>query len=345
MQIVTRNTPILRLLLGAACFVIIAAGMKAASSVVNLVLLAVLVAQSLSPVLFWLMNRGFSRSFSILATILAVIVGGVVLVFLLANSLSQLSARMPAYEAHIAGTQENISNFLREHDLSTTQVLSLRTMEPRQAARFTGKLVGRASQAMGNGFIMLLIVIFMLIEMAAARERRARQVVESTGAMDRTLDYLRGVGKFIAITGWIGLLTAIANFIFMLILGIDFALIWAVLSFLLNFIPAFGFLLSVIPPVLLGFLESGWPTALGVFVGFLVINTIADNVIKPRFVQQSLNIPPIALIISVVFWLWVLGPPGAILAVPLTMTIRRISQELASTDRPAAADSSSSSLQ
>jgi predicted PurR-regulated permease PerM len=316
--------------------VIIAAGMKAASSVVNLVLLAVLVAQSLSPVLFWLMDRGFSRSFSVLATILAVIVGGVVLVFLLANSLSQLNARMPAYEEHIAGAQENFTNFLREHDLSTTQVLSLRTMEPRQAARFTGKLVGRAGQAMGNGFVMLLIVVFTLIEMAAARERRARHAVDSPGAMDKTLDYVRGVGKFIAITGWIGLLTAVANFILMLILGIDFALIWAVLSFFLNFIPALGFLISVIPPVLLGFLESGWPTALGVFVGFLVINTIADNVIKPRFVQQTLNIPPIVLIISLVFWLWVLGPPGAILAVPLTMTIRRISQELVSGEGPAA---------
>ncbi|HEX8829561.1 MAG TPA: AI-2E family transporter, partial [Longimicrobium sp.] len=100
------------------------------------------------------------------------------------------------------------------------------------------------------------------------------------------------------------------------------ALLWGVLSFLLSFVPNIGFTLSVIPPLLLALLEGGWVRALIVFAGYQVINTVIDNIIGPRFVGRQMQISALLSFLSVIFWTWVLGPTGAILAVPLTVLVR-----------------------
>ncbi len=82
--------------------------------------------------------------------------------------------------------------------------------------------------------------------------------------------------------------------------------------------------MAVIPPVVLGFLESGWEVALAVLVLFSINNFAWDNILKPRFMERSLHIPFLVTTLSVVFWSWVLGSVGTILAVPLTMVVRNL---------------------
>ena len=103
------------------------------------------------------------------------------------------------------------------------------------------------------------------------------------------------------------------NFVVLILLGIDYATLWAVLSFLLSFVPNIGFALSMIPPMLLGLLEHGWVTALIVFVAYELVNTVIDNVIGPRFIGRQAKISPLLSFLSVLFWAWLLGPIGAIL--------------------------------
>jgi predicted PurR-regulated permease PerM len=135
------------------------------------------------------------------------------------------------------------------------------------------------------------------------------------------------------------LITAKANFlsasgdtILLLIIGVDFAFLWGVLSFFLGFIPSIGFLLSLIPPMILAFLEFGWQAALAVLLGYWIINGIADNVIKPKFVGVGLNLSPMVVFLALVIWGWPLGLMGALLSIPLTMIVyRSILQPLDST--------------
>jgi AI-2 transport protein TqsA len=103
---------------------------------------------------------------------------------------------------------------------------------------------------------------------------------------------------------------------------VDYALLWGVLSFLLSFVPNIGFTLSLIPPTLLALVEKGWPSALIVLVAYQVINNVIDNVIGPKFVGREMKISALLSFLSVIFWAWVLGATGAILAVPLTVLIR-----------------------
>jgi len=110
----------------------------------------------------------------------------------------------------------------------------------------------------------------------------------------------------------------------LLVLGVDLAPLWGVMFFLLSFIPGVGFLLAVIPPVLLALLEHDGLRALFVFVGCLLVDNIVDKAIKPRYMQEGLDLSILVIILSILFWSWVLGPTGAILSVPLTMMVKKL---------------------
>ena len=96
----------------------------------------------------------------------------------------------------------------------------------------------------------------------------------------------------------------------MLAVGTDLALVWAVLAFIMNFVPNVGIILSVVPPAILTLLELGWQRALVVLAGFLVLNFVVDNLVKPRFMQSGLDVPPLVGLLSLVIWAYLLGPTG-----------------------------------
>jgi len=103
---------------------------------------------------------------------------------------------------------------------------------------------------------------------------------------------------------------------------IPFALLWGVLAAILSFIPSIGFIFSVIPPMILAFAQYGWEAALIVLLGYWIINGTVDNIIKPRFIGEGLNLSILVIFISVILWGWVLGPIGGLLSVPITLMFK-----------------------
>jgi predicted PurR-regulated permease PerM len=159
----------------------------------------------------------------------------------------------------------------------------------------------------------------MLIEMPF--RRKGDQPADSLN--ERLDDVAISVRRFVGLTGMIGAVQAALNLIAMLLLGTDFPVVWAVLFFLLNFVP-FGFLVGLIPPLLVTLLESG-PTQAGILLGVLfVLNLIADNVVKPKIMGEGLGLSPAIIVVSLMVWAYILGAMGAILAVPLTIAISRM---------------------
>ncbi|MEE9118243.1 MAG: AI-2E family transporter, partial [Calditrichia bacterium] len=128
------------------------------------------------------------------------------------------------------------------------------------------------------------------------------------------------IRKYVSISAFTGLLTAIGNFILLLILGVDFPFLWAFLSLLFSFIPNIGFVLSVIPPAFLALAESGVTEAIIIVIGFVIINAIVENIIKPKFMGEELNLSLFVIFLSLIVWTWILGAMGAILAIPLTIS-------------------------
>jgi predicted PurR-regulated permease PerM len=115
--------------------------------------------------------------------------------------------------------------------------------------------------------------------------------------------------------------TALCIWVWLWILGIDFAVLWAVLAFLLNFIPFAGAILMMIPAVLTALVQTDLLTTLLVALGYVVVNTVIGSVLETRMMGRGLGISTLAVLLSLLFWGWVLGTVGVFLAVPLTMSL------------------------
>jgi predicted PurR-regulated permease PerM len=111
--------------------------------------------------------------------------------------------------------------------------------------------------------------------------------------------------------------TGAGVFIMLIIFGVDYALLWSVLAFFLSFIPYIGLLVAMIPAILLGTAESGVMTGVLLAIGYLIINQVIEQVIEPRVVGKEMTLSPTLTLFSVIFWTWVLGGMGAMLAGPL----------------------------
>ena len=217
--------------------------------------------------------------------------------------------------------------FSPSRNINISGLLTMKEFDPKQLVGLASNLLGTVLQGMSKGLFVVIIMVFVLIELAALQFHNFRGKTASTGFQNRVNQTVEDVGKYISITGWNGLINAMANYLWLLVLGVDFALTWAVISFFFNFIPNIGIVMAIIPPAAIALLEYGWVRALLVIAGYVILNFIAENVIKPRTMKARLDISPLLTILSVIFWSWVLGPPGTILAVPLTITLQKLVKE------------------
>jgi predicted PurR-regulated permease PerM len=121
---------------------------------------------------------------------------------------------------------------------------------------------------------------------------------------------------------WISLLTGLLAGLLCAAVGVDFPVLWGVLAFFLNYVPNIGSILAAIPPTLLALLRLGSGSVLAIVVGFVLINNVLGNIVEPRVMGRGLGLSPFAVLLSLVFWGWVLGPVGMLLSIPLTMAVK-----------------------
>jgi predicted PurR-regulated permease PerM len=296
--------------------VIMLAGLHAAATIVNLTLLSALVAATISPLPFFLSQRGMNRALAVILTAAVVLVGGIVLIVVLGKSLGSLSQNLPQYQSALTDIVDRFSDRLSARGIDPEQAL-----KP-DVARIMGVVrgvVGAAIGLLGYGLFAVVLIVLMLLEMPFTRPGDA-----AVGSLSHRLDEsMRLVRRFVGLNGLLGGAVAIGNFAIMLLLGTDSPAVWAVLSFLFAFVP-FGFLFSVIPPVVLTMLEQGAGQAGLLFVLFFALNFIGDNVLKPKVMGGGLGLSPLVIVLSLLLWGFVLGAVGALLAVPLTLTLRQL---------------------
>jgi predicted PurR-regulated permease PerM len=313
---INRDSPLLRAVLLGAGLVIIAAGLKATSTVANLILLSMLLATTLYPMPILLARYGMGRGTAIAVTAMLAILGGTALVVVLANSVSRLSENLPTYQNALSGLVEGISQRLAARGIMLDEALK---PDPAKIMGRVGGLLGAALGLVGYGLLAIVLVVLFLIEIPIIQVGG-----EGPGSVRHRLDQaMRMVRRFVGLNGMIGAVIAVIDLGIMAMLGTDGAVLWAVICFLFAFVP-FGFMLSMIPPFILTLLEHGVGRALLLFGLFFVVNFIGDNVIKPKIMGEGLGLSPLLIVISLLVWGAVLGPMGALLAIPLTIALKEI---------------------
>lgn len=311
--------PIIQYLVGAAAIVVIIAGLKFGAGPINQILLAFLLTMCIMPLPDWLIKKGVPKSLSIVISLVVILVGGFGITTMLASSISSIVESIPVYQERLTDLYNDLQEFAAANNLNISDLIHKANVSPDKIIALSGKLLSGLTGVISSSFIIAMLIAFMIIELISYN------VDLKKGKRNEAshLQWLTGMGgdlrKYVSITSLTGVITAVMNFIFLLIMGVDFPFLWAFLSFLMNFIPNIGFIISVIPPALIALLMLGGWQAVVVFIGFWLINAIVENVIRPIFMKESLNISLVTTFLSLLIWGWILGMTGAVLGVPLTM--------------------------
>jgi predicted PurR-regulated permease PerM len=308
-------------LVGGACVVLIVSGMRAASGILNPMLMAGFLALLLQPLTVKLRRWGVAGGLAVTFVVISVVLSGLLLVAFVAVSLRQVAQELPEYREQLNGVVTSLTAWLASHGIDAFEYLQRAAQGP-QVGRWLLNTSGSLAAALSNLVLTLFIFAFMLGGMWELERRASTRSRDHSPLAARFLAFSDTIRGYMGVRALLGLIAAVLNYVLLAILGVDYALLWAVLSFLLSFVPNIGFTLALIPPTLLALVEGGWQEALIVFVGYQLINNVLDNVIGPRFVGREMKISALLSFLSVIFWAWVLGATGAILAVPLTVLIR-----------------------
>jgi AI-2 transport protein TqsA len=305
-----------RLLIGTAAFVIIAAGVREAAPLLNSILLAVLLVVAVVPAFEALRRRGVSKGLAAALTTLLLAIVVLALLGFIGVAGTRLVQVLPTYQDRAEVLRQGLQNWMIARGIEPERVLSLELVDPRRVLSLASGFLSQVGKLLSQTLLLLLIVAFILAE----RQLHGR-ALQPGGVPEMVA---RDVRQYLVITAGTGLGFAVLVYVLMRVVGTDLALVWAVLAFIMNFVPNVGIILSLIPPVILSLLEHGWQRAVVILAGYVVLNFIVDNLIKPRFMQRGLDVPPLLGLLSLVVWSYLLGAPGALLAIPLTIAVRRL---------------------
>lgn len=195
------------------------------------------------------------------------------------------------------------------------------------SANVIGVVSAISSSVLGAGsafFFILAYVIFMAAD--AGRYARAEGVLGERirPVMERIRLYCRGVRRYFVVNASFGVVVAIVDGVALWLLDVPVPVVWAILSFVTNFIPNIGFVLGMVPPAILALVVNDWVTALIVVVVYIVANVTLQVMVQPKFVSDAVGLSLTLSFFSVVFWTFVIGPLGAILSIPLTLLVRSL---------------------
>lgn len=317
--------------------VLVVAGLKAGEAFFLPVLLAFFVATVSLPITHGLTKRGVPRSLAVVATVMfdfsfiaAIAVLGVTLVGDLqqkwdARYAGQVSQQVRESSESLALQLEKwgVEDAKEKIQLAMENNLAnLQNIRFEKIWDFSTGLLGHVVGFFGTALVILILTVFMLSE-ARMFGRRLEAISQARGPnIERILSATRDIQRYLAIKTGVSLLTGLLAGVLCWAAGLDFYVLWGILAFALNYIPVVGSLVAGAPPVVLALLVAGIPNALLVAGGYLLINNFLGNFIEPMLVGRRFGISTLVVVISVMFWGWVWGPLGMLIAVPLTMMLK-----------------------
>ncbi len=319
-------TPSLRLLLGLAAVAIVLVFMRSAATIINPLLLAVVVTMAVSPLLHWLVRKGFPLWAAWLITVVVTLVAVAVVVAAVLIGVARLIGEVPRYQAQLAVRWQHATDALGHLGLPASGLTQGQgsALDPHHVVSLTVSALHTVKRAVSLGLLTLLLVLFMLGEATTVSLRFASTPPRVSRSLARLEDFTRDMRRFVQATTITGLIEGAAVTVFLLVLGVHYAPLWGLLAFFMAFIPTLGALLAMAPPAFLALLELGWVQAIAVVLGILLIYTVIGNFVGRRLVAHHTNLSPLVVVLSVVLWGWVLGLLGGLLAVPMTLLVRRL---------------------
>ncbi|WP_431220607.1 AI-2E family transporter [Leifsonia xyli] len=314
-----------RILLGLAAGVVISFGMAAIGGILAPTLLALVLTICAQPVRVWLERHGTPQGVATGAvglTVFALLAGFIAVLWI---ATAQFVGMLPQYKPQLQQLGASFTSWLQSIGVGEQQVQQIK------AGFNPGTMLSFFSGLLGNAFgliALLVIVLTMLILMpadAAYTPTLLRQLKPTRPNLVFAVSgFAHSVRRYMVVTTLLGIAQGVINGVALWLLGVPAALLWAILSFLCSFIPNVGYFIAIVPPLVFGYLTGGWATVVWVIVIYGIINAVIQSVVQPKVVGNAVALSQTLTFFSVLFWAVVLGPIGAILAVPLTLLVRAV---------------------
>ncbi|WP_425569175.1 AI-2E family transporter [Pseudonocardia xishanensis] len=312
-------------LVGAASVVVVVAGIQAVAWLIGPAFMALIIVIAVAPVQGWLRGKGWPGWATTLVVVLLVYGLLLLLAFGLILSVAQLATELPQYASKADGLVSGVTNELARFGVGPDQLAAAKgSLNLGKLAGILGALLSSVAGLASNLVFLLALLLFLALESGGAGDRLAAVGRDRPQVTDAITGFARGTRQYLLVTTVFGLIVAVLDWAALLIMGIPLAVTWGLLSFITNYIPNIGFIIGVIPPALLALLTGGWSLAIAVVVVYCVLNFVVQSIIQPRFIGDAVGLSVTVTFVALVFWAWLLGPLGAILAIPLTLLCKAL---------------------
>jgi AI-2 transport protein TqsA len=314
-----------RFLVVMASAVVVVAGLRAAAPILLPFALALFIAVLSLPIMLWLRRRGLPPGVAILLAVLADLAVIAVLVFLVMQSVADFQDRGGVYATRLQNLFRSWIDGLQERGIPAGEYVSTELVSASAIMDLAGGTISRIASFLSNTFLVILILVFILAEASVfpAKFRAALEAGEGNNDVSRFAKILDEVLGYLAIKTLVSLATGITIGVFAWMMGLDFPVLLGLIGFVLNYVPTIGSILAAVPALVLTLIQFGGFAPLAfVALGYLSINTLFGNFLEPHLLGRRLGLSTLVVILSLLFWAWVWGPVGALLAVPLTMIVK-----------------------
>jgi predicted PurR-regulated permease PerM len=312
-------------MLALAAFMIVIAGLRAASSILIPIVLSVFLAVVCSGPYAWLKSKKLPTVLAIILVVLGVLVVSGILGTLLGASVDRLIKAIPNYSEQMAEKTAAFKSWLEEHHIEVHDKVFNTTFEdvlnPGKSFKLVADLLGSVTSMFTQTLLIVVTMIFILVEISGFPAKLRAGLSEKGAYLDRFQLFADNLRRYLGIKTLMSLATGVTVATFLKIVGVDFPVLWGLLAFLLNFIPNVGSVLASIPAILLALIQLGLGPAVVTAIGYVVIN-FAISMSEPRLMGVSLGLSTLTVFLSLIFWGWVFGPMGMLISVPMTMTVK-----------------------
>ena len=308
-----------------AAIVIVVYGMQAAKVILVPFIIAVFLALITVRPMLWLQSKRVPAILAALLIVTMIMFILAVVGVILGTSIADFTAAIPGYQARLDTIVDGIVKFIAQNFRDGQNIESLRDMvDPGWAMGLVANILNGLKDVLTNIFLIIFTMIFILLEASSVQTKVEAAFGRSDDALDRPGVFLQNLGRYLGIKTIVSMATGLCAGLLTWAIGLDFPLLWAMLAFLLNYVPTIGSIIAAVPAVLLALVqpELGVGSATATAVGFVLINVAFGNLIEPRLMGYGVGISPLVVFVGLVFWGWVLGPVGMLLSVPLTMTLK-----------------------
>jgi len=295
---------------------------KWASALMVPLLISIMIALLLQPLMKrfeeWGVPRPLSLTFVILSILLLLILFGIFVI----SEINDFAAHSAEFKVRLKQIIDQFFTVLHHLGIPHREGELERIFKPEGLLNFFKETLLRLGNQFSNILLILFSSAFLIMESVNLRSKLHRILAHRPERLKAVEEVSGKIHTYFTIMAKVSLITGLAALILLWTLDVNYALLWATLTFFLNFIPVIGSIIAAVPPVVLALVEHSWSTALWVALGYLLINNIVGNILQPAMMGRGLGLSAFTVFWSMIFWGWFFGPTGMILSVPLTMGIQ-----------------------